>query len=38
MPVAGVSDEELLKRLSATNSEAFVAGGDGIGGCPGGGA
>ncbi len=25
MPVGGVSDEELLKRLSATNSEAFVA-------------
>jgi putative transposase len=25
MPVGGISDEELLKRLSATNSEAFVA-------------
>jgi REP element-mobilizing transposase RayT len=25
MPAGGISDEELLKRLSATNSEAFVA-------------
>jgi REP element-mobilizing transposase RayT len=25
MPVGGISDEELLKRLSAMNSEAFVA-------------
>ncbi|MGL5017428.1 MAG: transposase, partial [Luteolibacter sp.] len=25
MPVGGISDEELLKRLSATNNEAFVA-------------
>ena len=25
MPVGGTSDEELLKRLSATNTEAFVA-------------
>ena len=25
MPVGGISDEELLKRLSATNTEAFVA-------------
>ena len=25
MPVVGVSDEELLKRLSATNSEAYDA-------------
>jgi putative transposase len=25
MPVGGISDEDLLKRLSATNSEAFVA-------------
>ena len=25
MPAGGVSDEELLKRLSATNTEAFVA-------------
>jgi REP element-mobilizing transposase RayT len=25
MPVGGISDEELLKRLSATNSEVFVA-------------
>ena len=25
MPVDGISDEELLKRLSAMNSEAFVA-------------
>ena len=25
MPEAGISDEELLKRLSATNSEAFAA-------------
>jgi len=26
MPMDGISDEELLKRLSGTNSEAFVAG------------
>jgi len=25
MPTAGISDDELLKRISATNSEAFVA-------------
>ncbi len=38
MAESGLSDEELLKRLSAIYSEAFVAGGgEGIGGCQDGG-